>query len=58
MLLGNRPADEIAALNDRNNEARVAGLSVPARRTINNNAMRRGPIGEHLITNVPGARRW
>jgi DNA adenine methylase len=54
VLLSNSTADEIAALYERNADARAAGLRairVPARRAINSNAARRGPVEEFLITN-------
>jgi hypothetical protein len=34
-----------------------AGRRSTTRRAINNNAARRGPVEEYLITNVSGARR-
>ncbi len=55
MLLSNSTAPEIAALYDGNAEARAAGLRavrVPARRAINSNGARRGPVDEYLITNI------
>ena len=55
VLLSNSTADEITALYDHNADARGAGLRatrVPARRAINSNAARRGPVEEYLITNV------
>jgi DNA adenine methylase len=58
VLLSNSTADEIAALYERNDEARAAGLRairVPARRAINSNAARRGPVEEFLIANVTAA---
>jgi DNA adenine methylase len=58
VLLSNSSAGEIAALYDTNPEARGAGLRavhVPARRAINSNGARRGPVLEYLITNLePG----
>jgi DNA adenine methylase len=60
VLLSNSTADEIAALYDDNGAARAAGLRalrVPARRAINSNAARRGPVEEYLITNAPDAPR-
>ena len=54
VLLSNSTADEIAALYEDNAEARAAGLRairVPARRAINSNAARRGPVEEFLVTN-------
>ena len=50
VLLSNSTADEIAALYERNADARAAGLRairVPARRAINSNAARRGPVEEY-----------
>lgn len=55
VLLSNSTAAEIAALYDRNAATRAAGLKamrVPARRAINSNAARRGPVDEFLITNI------
>jgi DNA adenine methylase len=55
VLLSNSSAKEIAALYDTNADARDGGLRalrVPARRAINSNARRRGPIDEYLITNI------
>jgi DNA adenine methylase len=59
VVLSNSTADAIADLYERNADARAAGLRVlrvPARRAINSNAARRGPIDEFLISNVPGPR--
>jgi DNA adenine methylase len=56
VLLSNSTAQHIARLYDRNVEARRAGLRalrVPARRAVNSNATRRGPVFEYLITNQP-----
>jgi DNA adenine methylase len=58
VLLSNSTADEIAALYEHSDEARAAGLRairVPARRAINSNAARRGPVEEFLITNYAPA---
>jgi len=55
VLLSNSTAPEIAALYDGNAQARAAGLRalrVPARRAINSNGARRGPVAEYLITNI------
>jgi DNA adenine methylase len=55
VVVSNSTADEIAALYDTSVEARAAGLRalrIPARRAINCNAARRGPVFEYLITNV------
>jgi DNA adenine methylase len=55
LLLSNSTAPTIAALYDRNVAARKAGLRalrVPARRAINSNASRRGPVDEYVITNI------
>ena len=54
VLVSNSTADEIAALYERNDDARAAGLRalrVPARRAINSNAARRGAVEEFLIYN-------
>ena len=54
VLVSNSTAKEIAELYDTNVEARDAGLRahrVAARRAINSNAARRGPVFEFLITN-------
>ena len=56
VLLINSNADEIAALYERDPEARAAGVRttrVPARRAINSNAAHRGTVEECLITHVP-----
>src|SRR5260221_6690876 len=56
VMVSNSTADEIANLYDTNAEASAAGLRahrVPARRAINSNASRRGPVSEYLITNTP-----
>lgn len=58
VLLSNSTAPAIADLYDTNLDARDAGLRalrVPARRAINSNASRRGPVDEYVITNVPRA---
>jgi DNA adenine methylase len=55
VLVSNSSADEIADLYERNARVRDAGLQtfrVPARRAINSNASRRGPIDEFVIANV------
>ena len=55
VLLSNSTAADIAALYDKNDATRAAGLRtlrVPARRAINSNAARRGPVEEFLITNI------
>ena len=56
VLLSNSTALQIAALYDTNRASRDAGLRalrVPARRAINSNGARRGPVEEYLITNIP-----
>lgn len=56
VMVSNSTADEIAQLYDTNAEASAAGLRahrVPARRAINSNASRRGPVSEYVITNTP-----
>lgn len=58
VLLSNSTAPAIADLYDTNPDAQDAGLRgvrVPARRAINSNAARRGPVDEYVITNVPGS---
>lgn len=58
VVLSNSTAPEIAALYDGNADAERAGIRahrVPARRAINSNAARRGPIQEYVITNVTRA---
>jgi len=55
VLLSNSTAPEISELYERDGAAKKAGLRcyrVPARRAINSNASRRGPVTEFLITNV------
>jgi DNA adenine methylase len=55
VLVSNSTAAEIAALYDTSVAARAAGLRttrVPARRAVNSDATRRGPIEEFLISNV------
>lgn len=55
ILLSNSTAPSIADLYDRNDDAALAGLralKVPARRAINSNAARRGPVDEYVITNI------
>ena len=58
VLLSNSTAPEVAELYDGNRDAERAGLHVykiPARRSINSNAARRGQVedAEYLITNIP-----
>jgi DNA adenine methylase len=60
VVLSNSTAEEIAALYERNTDVLAAGLRairVPARRAINSNAARRGPVEEFLIANVPDLLR-
>jgi DNA adenine methylase len=55
VLLSNSTAAEIEALYDANGATRAAGLKarrVSARRAINSNGARRGPVDEYLITNI------
>ena len=55
VLLSNSTAADIVALYDQNDATRAVGLRalrVPARRAINSNGARRGPIEEFLITNI------
>ena len=59
LLLSNSTAREIGVLYARNRDAKNAGLRalrVPARRALNSNAARRGPVDEYLITNLPATR--
>ena len=56
VLLSNSTTGEISDLYERDDTAKKAGLRcyrVPARRAINSNAARRGPVAEFLITNIP-----
>jgi len=58
LLLSNSTAGEIAALYEQSADAKRAGLRVhrvPARRSINSDASRRGAIDEYLITNIAEA---
>jgi DNA adenine methylase len=55
VLMSNSTAPAIAALYDDNSDVRATGLRafrVPARRAINSNATRRGPVDEYVITNI------
>lgn len=55
VLLSNSTAREISDLYERDGAAQAAGLRchrVRARRAINSNASRRGPVTEFLITNI------
>jgi DNA adenine methylase len=57
VLLSNSTAPAIASLYDGNADAQRAGLRalrVPARRAINSNPSRRGPVDEYVITNIEG----
>jgi DNA adenine methylase len=58
VLLSNSTAREITALYTARSvrEAGLRTLRVPARRSINRDASRRGPVAEYLVTNVAGAR--
>ena len=59
VVLSNSTAPEIRDLYDGNAEAEGAGVRahrVAARRAINSNAARRGPIEEYVITNVAPER--
>ena len=58
VLLSNSTAGEIAALYETSADAKRAGLRVhrvPARRSINSDASRRGAVDEFLITNIADA---
>jgi DNA adenine methylase len=55
IVVSNSTAKEIERLYDANTEARAAGLCAhraTARRSVNSNAGRRGPVMEYLITNI------
>ncbi len=55
VLVSNSTAEEIGVLYEHSQDAVAAGLQafrVPARRAINSNASRRGPVEEFLITNI------
>jgi DNA adenine methylase len=55
VLLSNSTAKEIAALYASNTDVKNAGLNalkVSARRSVNRDAARRGPVNEFLITNI------
>ena len=55
VVVSNSTAKEIERLYDANAEARAAGLRAHralARRSVNSNASRRGPVAEYLITNI------
>jgi DNA adenine methylase len=59
VLVSNSTAPEIADLYDENADARQAGLRalrVAARRAVNSNPSRRGPVDEYLITNIQADR--
>ena len=59
LLVSNSTSSEIAALYARDPGVRAAGLrttKVPARRAVNSNGARRGPVEEYLITNVTASR--
>ena len=59
VLLSNSTAPDVTRLYDGNPEAVSAGLracKVPARRAINSDAARRGPVLEYLVTNIPRGR--
>ena len=55
VVVSNSTAKEIERLYDANAEARAAGLHAHramARRSVNSDAGRRGPVAEYLITNI------
>lgn len=59
VLVSNSTADAIGALYEHSRAAAAAGLHafrVPARRAVNSDASRRGPVDEYLITNIEAAR--
>ena len=56
LVVSNSTAGEIAAMYDRNTDARAAGLRthrVQARRAINSKASHRGPVFEYLMVHAP-----
>jgi len=57
VLLSNSTAADVVALYDTKaaRDARLRAHVVPARRAVNSNAARRGPINELLVTNVVNA---
>ncbi len=55
VVLSNSTAKEIERLYEANVDAKAAGLHTHranARRSVNSNARRRGPVAEYLITNI------
>lgn len=55
VLLSNSAAPQVRDLYDENDAARAAGLRayrVKARRAINSEAGRRGPVDEYIVTNI------
>ena len=55
VVLSNSTSPEISALYEDSREVKAAGLKcyrIPARRSINSNAARRGAVDEYVITNV------
>ena len=55
VLLSNSTAAAIQKLYESDTQAQGAGLRalrVPARRAVNSNAARRGPVDEYVITNI------
>jgi len=55
VVMSNSTAPEIAGLYEKSKEVAASGLRcyrVPARRSINSNAERRGTVDEYVITNV------
>jgi DNA adenine methylase len=58
LLVSNSASAEITGLYRRDHRARAAGLraaKVHARRAINSNGARRGPVFEYLVTNIAAA---
>ena len=58
VLLSNSTAPAITDLYDGNPQAERAGFRawrVPARRAVNSNAAKRGPVDEYVITNIAAA---
>ena len=55
VVMSNSTAPDIATLYEDSDEVKAAGLRcyrIPARRSINSNATRRGVVEEYVITNV------
>lgn len=60
VLLSNSTAPSVTALFERHPQIRAAGLRTyrfPARRAVNSNAQRRGPVEELVVSNIPPTAR-